>query len=154
MPDFLFRTRADVLAVTVGNVHGRYAKKNPRLDIVRLGHVQAAASGASCSPLLRVLPTQVDGKYKNSDTLLAIHGASGLPSVQVQASVSHGVCKFNVNTEVRTAAVDFFEATGLPAPGGEQGKGKGRVDLLAMLDGSVACMREVIEHKMLEFDPR
>lgn len=152
VPDFLSRTKADVLAVTVGNVHGRYAKKNPRLDIVRLGHVQAAASGASRSPLLRAFPTQVDGNFENNDTLLAIHGASGLPSVQVQASISHGVCKFNVNTEVRTAAVDFFEATGSPAPEGEQSKG--RVDFLAMLDGSVACMRAVIEHKMLEFDPR
>lgn len=152
VPDFLSRTRADILAVTVGNVHGRYAKKNPRLDIVRLGHVQAAASGASRSPLLRVFPAQVDGKYKSNDTLLAIHGASGLPSLQVQASISHGVCKFNVNTEVRTAAVDFFEATGSPAPGGEQSKG--RLDLLSMLDGSVACMRAAIEHKMLEFDPR
>lgn len=152
MPDFLWRTRADVLAVTVGNVHGRYAKKNPRLDIVRLGHVQAAASGASRSPLLRACPTQVDGKYKNNDTLLAIHGASGLPSIQVQASVSHGVCKFNVNTEVRTAAVDFFKAIGSPAPGAQQGNA--RVDILPMLDGSVACMRSVIEQKMLEFDPR
>lgn len=152
MPDFLSRTRADVLAVTVGNVHGRYANKNPRLDIVRLGHVQAAASGASRSPLVRVHPTQVDGKNKVNDALLAMHGASGLPSLQVKVSVSHGVCKFNVNTEVRTAAVDFFKATGSPALGGEQDKG--RLDLLAMLDGSVASMRAVIEHKMLEFDPR
>lgn len=152
MPDFLSRTRADVLAVTVGNVHGRYAKKNPRLDIDRLGHIQVAASGASCSPLLRVCTTPVGGKYKNDDVLLAIHGASGLPSSQVQTSVSLGVCKFNVNTEVRTAAVDFFKAMGLPSQGREQSDAI--LDLLTMLDGSVASMGAVIEQKMLEFDPR
>lgn len=132
MPDFLARTRADVLAVTVGNVHGRYANADPRLDLDRLRLVKAAAAGASDSPM-------------PPGTLLAIHGASGLPESQVQASISLGVCKFNVNTEVRTAAVDYL--LGL-------GRADAKVDLLAMLDESAERMTEVIAQKMIEFDPK
>lgn len=98
-------------------------------------------SGVSHSPL----PSS-DG------VLLAIHGASGLPDSQVQASIALGVCKFNVNTEVRTAAVDFLLAVGAPVP--EGGEPSLKTDLLMMLDGTVASMQAVIEQKMLEFDPR
>lgn len=136
VPDFLSRTKADVLAVTVGNVHGRYARPDPRLDLRRLELVKAAAESACHSPLSSI----------DESTLLAIHGASGLPGSQVQASISLGVCKFNVNTEVRKAAVDYLlEVAG---PNGVKG------ELLAILDGSVKIMGGVIEQKMLEFDPR
>lgn len=81
-----------------------------------------------------------------------MHGASGLPDSQVQASIALGVCKFNVNTEVRAAGVDFLLAAGAPTPeGGQPGV---KVDLLMMLDGAVANMGAVIEQKMMEFDPR
>eukprot|EP00903_Cladosiphon_okamuranus_P010731 g10143.t1 len=145
VPDFLAKTRADILAVTVGNVHGRYAKADPRLDLARLGRVKAAAA---CAPDWRLVSSTVDkdkdmGPWR--ETLLAIHGASGLPDSQVQASISLGVCKFNVNTEVRTAAVNYL--LGL-------GRADAKVDLLAMLDNSVGRMTRVIEQKMLEFDPK
>lgn len=152
MPDFLERTRADILAVTVGNVHGRYAKPNPRLDLARLGLVKDAAAGAPDSPL-------VSSMSASPGTLLAIHGASGLPESQVKAAISLGVCKFNVNTEVRTAAVDFWLGVGGMSASGEGGVGKqagatSKVDLLPVLDESVAKMSAVIEQKMLEFDPK
>ena len=154
MPDFLERTRADILAVTVGNVHGRYAKPNPRLDLTRLGLVKAAAAGASDSPL--VSPTaEGKGKITSPGTLLAIHGASGLPDSQVQAAISLGVCKFNVNTEVRAAAVEcFLGVGGMSASRGGGKRGGAKVDLLPMLDETVEKMSAVIEQKMLEFDPK
>lgn len=151
VPDFLARTSADILAVTVGNVHGRYAKANPRLDLARLRLVKTAAAGAPDSPLVS---TTAD-KSMAPGTLLAIHGASGLPHSQVQASISLGVCKFNVNTEVRTAAGDYLLGLGrasAPEAGGARADAK--VDLLAMLDDTVGVMSAVIEQKMLEFDPK
>lgn len=150
VPDFLSRTKVDVLAVTVGNVHGRYARPNPRLDLARLGLLKVAAAGASRSPLIDSF-TPGTGRGREHDILLAMHGASGLPTSQVDASIALGVCKFNVNTEVRTAAVDFLLAAGAPAPEGEASV---KIDLLMLLDGSAANMRAVIEQKMLEFDPR
>ncbi|CAN0392232.1 unnamed protein product, partial [Scytosiphon promiscuus] len=140
VPDFLSRTKADVLAVTVGNVHGRYARRDPRLDLTRLELVSAAAENTCHSPLSNA----------GEGTLLAIHGASGLPGSQVQASISLGVSKFNVNTEVRRAAVDLLLETARNAAGSNGVK----AELLAILDGSVERMGGVIEQKMLEFDPR
>ncbi|CAM9337434.1 unnamed protein product [Hapterophycus canaliculatus] len=139
VPDFLSRTRADILAVTVGNVHGSYARPFPLLDLTRLGLVKAATESVRHSPLSNT----------DESTLLAIHGASGLPDSQVQASISLGVCKFNVNTEVRRAAVDFL----LEAAGSATGPSGVKAELLAMLDGSVERMGSVVEKKMLEFDP-
>lgn len=81
-----------------------------------------------------------------------MHGASGLPDSQVQASIALGVCKFNVNTEVRAAGVDFLLAAGAPVP--KEGQPSVKVDLLMMLDGAVANMGAVIAQKMMEFDPR
>lgn len=151
VPDFLARTRADILAVTVGNVHGRYAKPNPRLDIARLGLVKAAAAGAPDSPLV----SSTLDKSMSPGTLLAIHGASGLPDSQVQASITLGVCKFNVNTEVRTAAVDYLLGLGrASAPGPGRMRVDAEVDLLSMLDETVVVQSAVIEQKMLEFDPQ
>lgn len=37
--------------------------------------------------------------------LLVLHGASGLPPALVHETIKRGVCKFNVNTEVRAAAM-------------------------------------------------
>lgn len=38
-------------------------------------------------------------------SLLVLHGASGLPPALVHETIKRGVCKFNVNTEVRAAAM-------------------------------------------------
>lgn len=153
VPDFLSKTRADILAVTVGNVHGRYARSDPRLDLPRLRLLKDAAARASFPPASSLLGLGAAGSgVGHRGTLLAMHGASGLPDSQVQASIALGVCKFNVNTEVRAAGVDFLLAAGAPAPeGGQPGV---KVDLLMMLDGAVANMGAVIEQKMMEFDPR
>lgn len=147
VPDFLARTRADILAVTVGNVHGRYARPDPRLDLARLGLVKAAAAEASPSMLVSSAPSarQAAGRFSNAATFLAIHGASGLPDSQVKASTSLGVCKYNVNTEVRTAAIE-----GLRAVAGEADGAK--ADYLGVLEESVENMTAVIAQKMLDFD--
>lgn len=42
---------------------------------------------------------------QRTHSLLVLHGASGLPPALVHASIQRGVCKFNVNTEVRAAAM-------------------------------------------------
>ncbi|CAN0074615.1 unnamed protein product, partial [Pylaiella littoralis] len=69
VPDFLERTRADILAVTVGNVHGHYAKLNPRLDFDRLGRVKDAAGDRWYSE-----QTSTADESSIPGTLLAIHG--------------------------------------------------------------------------------
>lgn len=158
VPDFLERTKAEVLAVTVGNVHGKYANADPKLDLPRLQQIRDASS--ACFAYSPFLPSSQRAHHINSEAgggivgnhgvLLALHGASGLPSSQVRGSINLGVCKFNVNTEVRAAVVEFL--MGGAGQAEERNKISG-TDILGLLDGSVAAMRSVIEQKMREFDP-
>lgn len=77
--DFVKQTGICALAVCIGNIHGHY-KTEPRLDFERLAAIAASVS----------VP-------------LVLHGTSGLPDEMIARAVAHGVCKFNVNTEIRTA---------------------------------------------------
>jgi ketose-bisphosphate aldolase len=88
--EFVEKAGANLLAVAIGNVHGRYVTP-PVLDWHRLGALNAVAPAP-----------------------LALHGASGLDPDDVQRSTTLGIRKINVNTELRAA---WFEAmaAGLPA---------------------------------------
>ena len=77
--DFMARTGAHCLAVSIGNVHGAYHEP-PALDWERLAAVRAAV-----------------------DTPLSLHGASGLAAADLRAAVAGGIAKVNVNTELREA---------------------------------------------------
>jgi tagatose 1,6-diphosphate aldolase GatY/KbaY len=83
---FLEATGADLLAVCIGNVHGRY-RGEPRLDFERLSAIRRAVAAP-----------------------LVLHGASGLPAEQVERAIALGVRKFNVNTEVREAYLAALKA--------------------------------------------
>lgn len=74
---FVAGTHCDCLAVSIGNVHGRYASP-PRLDWERLERIRAAV-----------------------DVPLSLHGASGLPEADVRRAVACGIAKVNVNAELR-----------------------------------------------------
>jgi tagatose 1,6-diphosphate aldolase GatY/KbaY len=71
-------TGADCLAVSIGNVHGTYAAY-PELDWARLRRIR----------------TRVD------DLPLSLHGASGLEAEDLRRAIELGICKVNVNTELR-----------------------------------------------------
>ena len=76
--DFESRTGAELLAVAVGNVHGRY-KGEPQLrwdvlqDIAVRTHIP-----------------------------LVLHGASGIPAVELEKAAAMNIGKVNFNTELRT----------------------------------------------------
>jgi tagatose 1,6-diphosphate aldolase GatY/KbaY len=74
---FVATTGCDCLAVSIGNVHGRYASP-PTLDWRRLERI---------SDLV--------------DVPLSLHGASGLPEDDVRRAISLGIAKVNVNAEIR-----------------------------------------------------
>lgn len=75
--DYLARTGADCLAVSIGNVHGTYSRP-PQLDWPRLEAIAAAVAQP-----------------------LSLHGASGLPDGDLRAAIGRGIAKVNVNTELR-----------------------------------------------------
>lgn len=77
------------MAVTIGNVHGPYSLP-PQLDFARLDAIRTAVP---------------------ADMPLVLHGASGLSQEWIQGAMEGGVCKFNVNTDLREAALKVqFEA--------------------------------------------
>ena len=71
------------------------------------------------------------------DVPLVLHGASGLSQRVISRALSAGVCKFNVNTELRAAARAAY------AEGG---------DVLAAAERATSAMAGVVEAKLLAFD--
>lgn len=117
--EFVRDTGIDALAVCVGNVHGHYAGA-PKLDFERLAAIRDA------------VPVP-----------LVMHGASGLSPRMIAEVIRLGVCKFNVNTEVREAYVRSLRytlslTTGLP-------------DLLVLMRAAQASMERVIMEKLQIF---
>jgi tagatose 1,6-diphosphate aldolase GatY/KbaY len=85
--DFAARTGADCLAVSIGNVHGTYAAP-PQLDWQRLEQIRESVG----------------------DLPLSLHGASGLQADDLRRAVGLGICKVNVNTELRRRYLDELSA--------------------------------------------
>ena len=113
--DFIDQTNVDALAVCIGNVHGKYYRE-PELDFDRLAEIG-----------------------KRVELPLVLHGTSGLPGEMITRSIELGVCKFNVNTEVRSAYVDemrvIFERSA-------------KVELIDLMKESIAAMQEPIRSKI------
>jgi tagatose 1,6-diphosphate aldolase GatY/KbaY len=116
--DFVARTGVDTLAVCIGNVHGHY-RGAPQLDFARLERLRWT------------VPVP-----------LVLHGASGLPAPMVRRAIELGVCKLNVNTEVRDAYLAAL-ADGLSA--------RERPDLLDLMRAASDAMQAVIAAKLRLF---
>ncbi|MCM0616673.1 class II fructose-bisphosphate aldolase [Paenarthrobacter sp. TYUT067] len=108
--DFVARTGAQLLAVAVGNVHGKYkGEPNIRWDVL-----QEVAD--------------------NTEVPLVLHGASGIPADELAKAPSLQVGKVNFNTELRTGILSTLEAeTAAHRADGENLQG-----LLARWNGSAA----------------
>jgi len=114
--EFVCATKVDALAVAVGNVHGFY-RGEPKLDVARLAEIRRRVS----------IP-------------LVLHGASGLPDAQITQAIAHGICKFNVNTEIRVA---FFDSLAKAFAQARQ-----TYDLPTLLNPTIEAMQQVVEAKI------
>ena len=131
---FLQETKVDLLAVTIGNVHGKY-KHPPQLDFPRLSAIAAAAAAVEDKDRF---PSATDsGQVK-----LVLHGASGLSRELVQKAMEQGICKFNVNTDLRDAAIDSIVAAA---------SGKKRPDVLPLMASTKEAMKKVAMAKFKLF---
>ena len=109
--DFVARTGAQLLAVAVGNVHGRYqGEPELRWDVLQDIAVR----------------TRIP---------LVLHGASGIPAAELVKAAAMNVGKVNFNTELRTGVLETLEArTGVHRRDGENLQG-----LLAEWDNSAGA---------------
>ena len=119
---FVKETKVDMLAVTIGNVHGKYSAL-PELDFARLEAIQLQVP---------------------ADMPLVLHGASGLSPDWIHGSMKRGVCKFNVNTDLREAMLDhqrlFFTR-----------EDQSEADILQAMAGATDAMSTVAAEKIRLF---
>ncbi len=116
---FVEETGVDALAVAIGTAHGTY-KGEPKLDFNRLDTIN-----------------------KIIDTPIVLHGASGVPAESIRRAISLGVCKINIDTELRLAFTRGVQqaVTGNP----------GEYDPRKIIGPAKEEMKAVIKEKMRLF---
>lgn len=117
--DFVERTGVDSLAIAVGTAHGVY-KGIPKIDFDRITEIRNIV-----------------------DVPLVLHGSSGVDYDSLRKAVSLGICKINIDTDLRasfTKAIhEFIEEN--PTV----------IDPRKLLGPARAAMKEVIKEKMEVF---
>ncbi len=78
---FVEQTGVESLAIAIGTAHGQY-KGEPQLDFKRLAKIKSMVK----------IP-------------IVLHGSSGVPDDAVQRAIGLGVCKVNIDTNIREAFV-------------------------------------------------
>nr|WP_320415637.1 class II fructose-1,6-bisphosphate aldolase [Candidatus Contubernalis alkalaceticus] len=76
---FVEKTGVDALAIAIGTAHGPY-KGEPKLDFDRLEEIK-----------------------KRVTIPLVLHGASGVPNESICRAIELGICKINIDTDIRQA---------------------------------------------------
>lgn len=79
--EFVGQTGADLLAVSIGNLHGVKADLPEKIDVDLF------------SKIVSVLPQH----------FFTLHGGSGIPLEQIKSAISLGIVKININTDLRLA---------------------------------------------------
>jgi fructose-bisphosphate aldolase class II len=117
--EFVQATGIDALAVAIGNVHGFY-KGEPNLDFDRLAAIR-----------------------ERVDIPLVLHGASGLSDHDIRTAISLGICKINLDTEIRDAFARSVRET--LAQKAEE------IDPRKILGPAIEAMQKVVERKIQLF---
>ncbi|MFA7042778.1 MAG: class II fructose-bisphosphate aldolase [Bacteroidales bacterium] len=84
---FTGETGVDALAIAIGSAHGFY-KSAPKLNIERLKEIHQAV-----------------------DTVLVLHGSSGIPYDMVQEAIRNGISKVNLATEIKDTFMRTLKKT-------------------------------------------
>lgn len=101
--EFVERTGVDSLAIAIGTSHGAYKfSGEPKLDIERLKRIQTLLPGF---PIVlhgasSVIPEYVE---MNNQFGATIPGARGVPEELIREATRWGVCKVNIDSDIRLA---------------------------------------------------
>lgn len=117
--EFVERTQVDALAIAIGTAHGVY-KGVPKLDFARLEKIAATV-----------------------DIPLVLHGASGVSDEDIRAAVERGICKINIDTELRMAFAQAIKKVIAENPA--------EIDPRKMLGPAREAMKQVVKYKMRLF---
>lgn len=116
---FVEETGVDYLAIAVGTAHGVY-KGEPKLDYDRIQAIRDLVK----------IP-------------LVLHGSSGVPAESLKRAISLGICKINIDTDIR--AVFAKEVRAFLA------KDQDNIDPRKILGPATGAMKEIVKEKMMIF---
>lgn len=147
---FVKATGCDALAVSVGTAHGpRKSKVKGRiaLDIPRLRKIDKVIK----VPLVLHGASGVDPKFVDRMQRYCatyrdckrMAGAKGIPDAQIKAAVRTGICKINIDSDLRIAFTCGLRETLM--------EDKTNIDPRKLLKRSTALMAEVVRSKMRLF---
>jgi len=117
--EFVKKTGVDALAIAVGNVHGMKTQE-ARIDVPRIEKIR-----------------------KLTNIPLVLHGASGIPDESVKQAIKAGICKINIDTEIRKAFVRGITAVLKENPG--------EIDPRKILGKAKTEMKEAVREKIRLF---
>ncbi|RCK76716.1 MAG: Fructose-bisphosphate aldolase class II [Candidatus Ozemobacter sibiricus] len=115
--EFVERTGCDSLAVAIGTSHGAYKfKGDPKLDFQRLAEIEKLLPG---------FPLVLHGASSVPEDLVAIcnkyggkiEGSKGVPEEMITQASKGGVCKVNIDTDLRLALTGAIRKVFAENPG-------------------------------------
>ena len=106
--DFVKRTGVDSLAIAIGTSHGAYKfKGEAKLDFERLEKITAKLEEAGFHnyPLVLHGASSVDQESVETCNKYGakINGAKGMPAEMLREAAKMGICKINIDTDLRLA---------------------------------------------------
>ena len=140
--EFVERTGVDSLAIAIGTSHGAYKfKGEPYLDFERLQEIHRLIPG---TPLVlhgasTVLPEFVArcNEYGGE-----IPGAQGVPEEMIRTATQYGVCKVNIDTDLRLAMTAEIRRVLAENPG--------EFDPRKYLGPARDAIRKMVSHKITD----
>lgn len=140
--DFVERTGVDSLAIAIGTSHGAYKfKGEPKLDIDRLKRIQELLPGF---PLVlhgasSVIPEYVE---MNNQYGAKIPGALGVPEALIREATRYGVCKVNIDSDIRLAMTAVIRKSLADDPS--------NFDPRKYLGQARTAVKDMVSHKITE----
>lgn len=120
--DFISKTDTDLLAVSIGNLHGVNLAVPEKLNLGLLENI------------FKILP---------ADKFFTLHGGSGISIDQVSAAIKFGIVKININTELR---LKFKESLKKNINESDSEK------IYEYLTPVITDLKEIIKKKLIEFN--
>ncbi len=138
--EFVEKTGVDSIAVAIGTSHGAYKfKGTPYLDFERLKTIHKlipdtpiVLHGASTVPQEFV---ELCNKYGGN-----VPGAKGVPEDMIREAAKYGVCKVNIDTDLRLAMTASIRKTLIESPE--------EFDPRKYLGNGRSAIQEMVAHKM------
>lgn len=138
--DFVHKTGVDSLAVAIGTSHGAYKfKGTPHLDFERLKEIAKRLPGFPL--VLHGASTVLQNYVKMCNEYGGkLPGAQGVPEEMIATARQHGVCKVNIDTDLRLAFTAAIRKEFATHPE--------NFDPRKYLTSARSALKELVKHKM------